>query len=258
MTTACNRAAGGARRRRNRPAPGRGRRRTRDCGTGWRCPARSGCRRSSCCRWLLVLALSFGTTDNHFNPHFGTSLANVKALVDDAYLKVGLRSLVYAALTAVICLVIAYPVAYAIALYGGRFKNALIAAIVVPFFANYLVRMFGWSVLLGDDGPMLKAGRKLGLPAVVPHPQHQRRRDPRPGVRLRRLHGAAAVRGPGADGRVADRGRPRPVRRPAAHVPDGDRAGHPAGRARRPRARLPARRRRLRQRAAHGRTRPVS
>jgi spermidine/putrescine transport system permease protein len=113
----------------------------------------------------LVLLLSFGTTDNNFNPHFGTSLANVNALVDDAYLKVGLRSLVYAALTAVICLVVAYPVAYAIALYGGRFKNALIAAIVVPFFANYLVRMFGWSVLLGDDGPILKAGRKLGLPA---------------------------------------------------------------------------------------------
>ena len=58
-----------------------------------------------------------------------------------------------------ICLVVAYPVAYAIALHGGRYKNALIAAIVVPFFANYLVRMFGWSVLLSDDGPVLKLAR---------------------------------------------------------------------------------------------------
>src|SRR5262249_12774064 len=92
-------------------------------------------------------------------------LANLQALGDPVYLKVTIRSLVYAVLTSLLCLVIAYPVAYAIALHGGRFKNALIAAIVVPFFANYLVRMFGWSVLLSDEGPLLTLGRKLGLPA---------------------------------------------------------------------------------------------
>jgi spermidine/putrescine transport system permease protein len=116
---------------------------------------------------LLVLALSFGTTDDHFNTYFGATLANVKAIIAPAYLKVGLRSLGYAALTSLLCLAIAYPVAYAIALHGGRFKNALIAAIVVPFFANYLVRMYGWSVLLGDDGPVLSAAHKLGLPSDV-------------------------------------------------------------------------------------------
>jgi spermidine/putrescine transport system permease protein len=112
---------------------------------------------------LLVIALAFGTSDSLGNPHFGASLANLKAIADPAYLRVAARSLVYALLTALLCLVIAYPVAYAIALYGGRFKNALIAAIVVPFFANYLVRMYGWSVVLSDDGPVLKFARMLGL-----------------------------------------------------------------------------------------------
>lgn len=116
---------------------------------------------------LLIIALSFGTRDLLGNPHFGLSLDSVRHLTDPAYLKVGIRSLVYAVLTALICLLVAYPVAYAIALYGGRFKNALIAAIVVPFFANYLVRMFGWSVLLADDGPVLRAARALGLPSSV-------------------------------------------------------------------------------------------
>ena len=35
---------------------------------------------------------------------------------------------------------------------GGRYKNALVALLVVPFFANYLVRMYGWETLLSDDG----------------------------------------------------------------------------------------------------------
>src|SRR5262249_60747164 len=107
----------------------------------------------------------FGTTHEMGNRPFGRTLANWAQLGDAAYAKVIVRSFWYAGLASVICLVIAYPVAYVIALHGGRFKNALIAAIVVPFFANYLVRMFGWSVLLSDEGPLLSLGRKLGLPA---------------------------------------------------------------------------------------------
>ena len=58
---------------------------------------------------------------------------------------------------------IAYPVAYAIALHGGRYKNALIAAIVVPFFASYLIRMYAWKALLSDDGLVNSGLRKTGL-----------------------------------------------------------------------------------------------
>ncbi|MFI0809217.1 ABC transporter permease [Streptomyces echinatus] len=112
---------------------------------------------------ILVAVLAVGTTDELGNPRFGFDLAGVRALADPAYTEVMLRSLGYALLTCLICLLIAYPVAYTIALYGGRYKNALIAAIVVPFFANYLVRMYGWSVVLSDDGPVLRALRATGL-----------------------------------------------------------------------------------------------
>ncbi len=113
---------------------------------------------------LLTVALSFGTTDDLGNPHFGSTLANWAQLGEPAYAKVIFRSFVYAGLASVICLLIAYPVAYVIALHGGRYKHALIAAIVVPFFANYLVRMYGWSTVLADDGPVLRAARALGAP----------------------------------------------------------------------------------------------
>ncbi|MFG3118071.1 ABC transporter permease [Streptomyces sp. NPDC048197] len=112
---------------------------------------------------VLVAVLAVGTTDELGNPRFGFDLAGVRALADPAYTEVLARSLGYALLTCVICLLIAYPVAYTLARYGGRYKNALIAAIVVPFFANYLVRMYGWSVVLSDDGPVLRALRAVGL-----------------------------------------------------------------------------------------------
>ncbi|MCB5164156.1 ABC transporter permease [Streptomyces bambusae] len=112
---------------------------------------------------VLVATLAFGTTDPLGNPRFGLNTDNFAALAEPAYRTVLLRSLGYALITCVICLAIAYPVAYAIALRGGRFKNLLIAAIVIPFFANYLVRMYGWSVVLSDDGPLLKALRALGI-----------------------------------------------------------------------------------------------
>ena len=113
---------------------------------------------------LLTVALSFGTTDDLGNPHFGSTLANWAQLGEPACAKVIVRSFWYAGLASVICLLIAYPVSYTIALHGGRFKHALIAAIVVPFFANYLVRMYGWSTVLADDGPVLRAARALGAP----------------------------------------------------------------------------------------------
>ncbi|MFK0223630.1 ABC transporter permease [Streptomyces vinaceus] len=112
---------------------------------------------------VLVATLAFGTTDPLGNPRFGLNFDNVATLADPAYRTVLLRSLGYALITCAICLAVAYPVAYTIALHGGRFKNALIAAIVVPFFANYLVRMYGWSVVLSDDGPLLRALRTAGI-----------------------------------------------------------------------------------------------
>jgi spermidine/putrescine transport system permease protein len=115
---------------------------------------------------VIVVLLSFGRTQRDGRPVFGTRLANYDALWNDVYLRLFLRSLTYAVATTLICAVIAFPVAYAIALYGGRYKSVLIAAIVVPFFASYLIRMYAWSALLSDDGVVNSALRKAGLDGV--------------------------------------------------------------------------------------------
>ena len=112
---------------------------------------------------VIVVLLSFGSTERDGRPVFGTRLANYEALWNEVYLNLFLRSLGYALATTVLCALIAYPVAYSIALYGGRFKNVLIAAIVVPFFASYLIRIYAWSALLSDDGILNSAIRRSGL-----------------------------------------------------------------------------------------------
>jgi spermidine/putrescine transport system permease protein len=111
--------------------------------------------------WLLllfvtplcfVLALSFGYTDDLGEAIYSTRLDNYERLVDPDFLPVLFRSVGFALASVVICLLIGYPVAYYIAIFGGRWKNVLIALVVLPFFVNYLIRTYAWIALLGDDG----------------------------------------------------------------------------------------------------------
>ncbi len=112
---------------------------------------------------VLVVMLSFGRTQRDGRPVFGTRLDNYEAIWNEVYLQLFVRSLTYALVTTLLCALIAYPVAYSIALYGGRYKNALIAAIVVPFFASYLIRMYAWSALLSDDGAVNSVLRRTHI-----------------------------------------------------------------------------------------------
>lgn len=73
------------------------------------------------------------------------------------------RSLQYGFIATVITITIAYPIAYAIALRGGRHKNALLLLVVLPFFTSFLIRTISWKFLLSDQGPVLGTLKNLGL-----------------------------------------------------------------------------------------------
>jgi spermidine/putrescine transport system permease protein len=111
--------------------------------------------------WLLlfflvplgfVLALSFGHTDDLGEALYGTSLDNYRRVFDADLLPVLFRSVGFALATVVLCLLIGYPVAYYIAIFGGRWKNVLLALVILPFFVNYLIRTYAWIAMLGDEG----------------------------------------------------------------------------------------------------------
>jgi spermidine/putrescine transport system permease protein len=101
---------------------------------------------------FLVLALSFGYVDDLGRAVYATDLDNYADAFDPTYIPVLLRSVGYALATAALCLLIGYPIAYYIARFGGRWRYALIAALILPFFVNYLVRTYAWVALLADEG----------------------------------------------------------------------------------------------------------
>jgi len=111
----------------------------------------------------FVLALSFGYVDDLGRAVYATETANYADAFNPTYLPVLLRSVLYALATTALCLLIGYPVAYYIARYGGKYRNALIALLVLPFFVNYLVRTYAWVALLADEGLVNNAIVDLGL-----------------------------------------------------------------------------------------------
>jgi spermidine/putrescine transport system permease protein len=100
----------------------------------------------------ILLGISFGYTDEFGDSIYSTRLDNYEQVFDPLFVPVLVRSVGFALATAVLCLLIGYPVAYYIARFGGRRKQVLLALVVLPFFVNYLVRTYAWVVMLGDDG----------------------------------------------------------------------------------------------------------
>jgi spermidine/putrescine transport system permease protein len=63
-----------------------------------------------------------------------------------------LRSLLYAGVATLLAVLLAFPLAYAIAFRAGRWKNAMLVAVIAPFFTSFLVRTLAWKSILSDNG----------------------------------------------------------------------------------------------------------
>ena len=66
------------------------------------------------------------------------------------------RTFYYSGAATVIALLIAYPLAYAIALkVSPRWRLLLLFAVIAPFFTTYLIRTIAWETILADDSPIV-------------------------------------------------------------------------------------------------------
>jgi spermidine/putrescine transport system permease protein len=61
----------------------------------------------------------------------------------------------------VVCIILGYPLAYAIAFKAGRWKNLMLVAVIAPFFTSFLVRTLSWQYLLGDNEALVSILRSL-------------------------------------------------------------------------------------------------
>jgi spermidine/putrescine transport system permease protein len=74
-----------------------------------------------------------------------------------------IRSIGYAATATVLCLVIAFPLAYFIAFKAGRWRSFMLLLIILPFFVSYVLRTVSWQLILADDGFVVDTLKTIGL-----------------------------------------------------------------------------------------------
>ena len=102
--------------------------------------------------FMAELALRTGTFNEGFRSAF--EISNFSDAFE-GHSEQFLRSFFYAGSATVIALLIAYPLAYVIALRAGRWKLLLLFAVIAPFFTTYLIRTIAWKTILADQSPVL-------------------------------------------------------------------------------------------------------
>jgi len=93
---------------------------------------------------------------------FGWPLGGLEEF-EPLYLQIILNSFKYAVITVVVSLLICYPTAFWVARMNGTVKNLVLFAITLPFFANLLVRIYAWLLLLRPTGTINTALMSLGI-----------------------------------------------------------------------------------------------
>jgi len=106
-------------------------------------------------------------TDDGGALKFQATLANFALLAgDDLYLRAYLGSLGNAALATALCLLLGYPIAYAIARAAGTRRQLLLFLVMLPFWTSFLIRVYAWIAILRPNGLLNEFLIALGLIAV--------------------------------------------------------------------------------------------
>ena len=92
------------------------------------------------------------------------NLANYQVLLQDSlYLNTFLYSLKVAAISTVLCLLLGYPMAYAIARSAPTTRNLFLMLIILPFWTSFLLRVYAWIGLLKTNGVINNTLLSLGI-----------------------------------------------------------------------------------------------
>jgi spermidine/putrescine transport system permease protein len=112
---------------------------------------------------LLILVFSFGTSGVYGGITLGFNPGNYLKVVDPLYLEIVGRTFVIALTNTLLCLALGYPLAYFIVFRGGRWRNALLLLVIVPFWTSLLIRAYSWVVILNGNGIANQTLQFLGI-----------------------------------------------------------------------------------------------
>jgi spermidine/putrescine transport system permease protein len=120
--------------------------------------------------FIIPFFISFGVSLGIFLPsdvQIGRgeliTLRYYEQVFDQIFLRVFLRSLALASATTALCLLIAYPMAYYIAVKAVRYRNFLLLLVIMPLWVTFLLRAYALLTLLGPEGFLNGVLLSLGL-----------------------------------------------------------------------------------------------
>jgi spermidine/putrescine transport system permease protein len=76
---------------------------------------------------------------------------------ESIYAQIFLKSMWYALLTTLFCLALAYPLAALVAKSPKRYRDLLLLLVILPFWSNFLIRVYAWMIILGPNAALAKA-----------------------------------------------------------------------------------------------------
>jgi spermidine/putrescine transport system permease protein len=117
---------------------------------------------------ITLFKISLSTKPDRLLPNydFTWEWSNFGTAFDDFGQQL-LRSFAYAGVATVLCILIAYPIAYFIAFKAGRYRAILLGLVMVPFFTSFLLRTIAWQSLLNDSGPVLGIIEGLSIDGML-------------------------------------------------------------------------------------------
>jgi spermidine/putrescine transport system permease protein len=77
-------------------------------------------------------------------------------LTEAVYAQIFVKSVWYALLTTALCLLLAYPLAALIARSAKRHRDLLLLLVILPFWSNFLIRVYAWMIILGPNAALAR------------------------------------------------------------------------------------------------------
>lgn len=112
---------------------------------------------------VIAIIIAFKPSDPYGNLLMGWTSENFKTIFSPIYASIIWRTIWVSFLSTVICLLLSIPAGYYMARLSEKWRKIVLFLIIVPFWTNFLIRIFAWKLILNPNGIIEKCLVFLGL-----------------------------------------------------------------------------------------------
>ena len=110
---------------------------------------------------FIVLSYAFLTKGTYGGVQMIFTLKNFNVFIEPVFLKILFRTIYISIIVTIFTVILAVPTAYFIA--RSKFKQELLILIIIPFWTNFLIRIYAWISILGSSGFLNTFLIKIGI-----------------------------------------------------------------------------------------------